>query len=131
MIFLIGFDENEVKKIQETLSEFKVYEVPQYCRDWVMQSIVEKAEELEGSCNWHLKKFILMHDLENPQIKEVLAKIKSLNLGKIIFATTTPTSLTWKLEDLLEELIREDEYFQELKRTKAKQNKLYLDIEKG
>jgi len=131
MIFLIGFDKNEVKKIRELLSEFKVYEVPQYCKDWSMQSIVEKAEELEGSCNWHLKKFILMHNLKNPQIREVLAKIKSLNLGRIIFATTTPTSLTWKLEDLLEELIREDEYFQELKRKKAKQNKLYLDTGKG
>lgn len=81
MIFLIGFDKNEVKEIQETLSEFKVYEAPQYCRDWVMQSMVEKAEELKGSCNWHLKKFILMHNLKNPQIREVLAKIKSLNLA--------------------------------------------------
>ena len=131
MIFLIGFDKNEVKKIRELLSEFKVYEVPQYCRDWAVQSMVEKAEALKGSCNWHLKKFILMHNLKNPQIREVLAKIKSLNLGRIIFATTTQTSLTWKLEDLLEELIREDEYFQELKRRKAKQNKLYLDTGKG
>ncbi|AHF79800.1 DUF3783 domain-containing protein [Thermococcus paralvinellae] len=130
MIFLIGFNENEVKKIRETLSEFKVYEVPQYCRDWAVQSIVEKAEELKGSCDWHLKKFILMHNLKNPQIKEVLAKIKSLNLGRIIFATTTPASLTWKLKDLLEELIHEDEYFQELKRMRTKQSKLYLDIEK-
>ena len=131
MILLIGFDENEVRKIQEILGEFKVYEIPQYCKDWSVQSITEKAEDLEGSCNWHLKKFVLMHNLENHQIREVLAKIKSLNLGRIIFATTTPTSLTWKLEDLLEELIREDEYFQELRRMRAKQSKLYLDIEKG
>lgn len=131
MIFLIGFNEDEVEEIKGMLSEFKVYEIPQYCRDWVVQAIVEKAEELKGSCDWHLKKFVLMHNLENPQIKEVLTRIKSLNLGKVIFATTTSTSLTWKLENLLEELIREDEYFQELKRTKAKQSKLYLDIEKG
>ena len=131
MIFLIGFNEDEVRNIRGMLSEFKVYEIPQYCRDWVVQAIVEKAEELKGSCDWHLKKFILMHNLENPQITEVLARIKSLDLGKIVFATTTSTPLTWKLENLLEELIREDDYFQELRRMRTKQSKLYLDIGKG
>ena len=131
MIFLIGFNEDEVEEIRRMLSEFRVYEIPQYCRDWVVQAIVERAKELKGSCDWHLKKFILMHNLENPQIREVLSKVKSLNLGRIIFATTTSTSLTWKLENLLEELVREDEYFQKLRRMRTKQSKLYLDIGKG
>ncbi|MCD6559687.1 DUF3783 domain-containing protein [Palaeococcus sp. (in: euryarchaeotes)] len=129
MIFLIGFDEKEVEIIKKTLKEYRVYGIPQYCRDWILQEIVEKAPKLEGDCNWHARKFFLMHNLEDTRVKEVLEKIKSLNLGRIIFATTTPTSLTWRLEDLMGEWIKEDEYFQELRRRKA--SRFYLDVEIG
>ncbi|AIF69045.1 hypothetical protein PAP_03125 [Palaeococcus pacificus DY20341] len=129
MILLIGFDKGEVKALRDTLNEYRIYEIPEYCRDWVLQEIVEKAEKLEGSGNWHVRKFFLMHGLKDTQVREALEKVKALKMGRIIFATTTPTSLTWTLEDLMRELIKEDEHFRELEKRKA--SRVYLDLNIG
>jgi len=49
----------------------------------------------------------------------------------VIFATTTETNLKWTLEELLEELRREDEYFRAIGEAKKRANErrgLFLDI---
>ncbi|WP_167901214.1 DUF3783 domain-containing protein [Thermococcus sp. LS1] len=114
-VLLIGFNEDEAGKVMEALSGLDVFEVPEYCRDCVVGEIVDKAEKLSGSSYWHLRKFVIMHDVDNETLKGVIKAVRSLNLGRVIFATTTETSLTWKLEDLLNELMEEDEYFQAMK----------------
>lgn len=131
MIFLIGFSEDEVNLIRETFNGVPpVYEIPSYCRDWVLKEIVEKADSLKGSGNWHERKFFLMHDLSNDEVKEALGKMKSLGFrGGVIYATTTPTSLTMKLDELIEEWLEEDAYFRQLRR--MKRGGPYLDIGGG
>ncbi len=37
----------------------KLDELPSYCRDWVLSEVIEKADSLEGSGNWHERKFFL------------------------------------------------------------------------
>lgn len=130
MILLIGFEGDEVSRIKNVLTEFEVYEVPEYCRDWVVEEVVAKAPTFEGSGNWHWRKFIIMHNLSNEEVKGVINAVHSQGISAI-FATTTPTSLTWKLEDLLNELIREDEYFRKLREEKQKMKSFYLDIGKS
>ena len=132
-ILLIGFSEDEVRAVRE-LFEFGVFEVPEYCGDWVLQEIVDKAETLSGSSHWHLRKFVIMHNLSNEEIKAVMGRIRPLIRGRGIFATTTPTSLEWKLEDLLRELMEEDEYFRAMKWAREEASKKrgpFLDIGKG
>ena len=133
-VLLIGFTEEESKKVRDALHMVGVFGVPEYCKDWVVSEIVERAEELNGSSDWHLRKFVIMHGLDNETLKAVIRAVKSLNLGRVIFATTTETSLTWRLEDLLEELMAEDEYFQAMRwaREEAEKRKgPFLDIGKG
>lgn len=133
-VLLIGFAPEEVATIREALGGVGVFEVPEYCRDWVVADIAEKAEKLNGSCQWHLRKFVIMHDVDNETLKGIIRSVKSLNLGRVIFATTTETSLTWKLEDLLNELMAEDEYFKAMRwaREEAERRKgPFLDIGKG
>ncbi|CAD5244381.1 DUF3783 domain-containing protein [Thermococcus camini] len=132
-VLLVGFLPDEVERLREALS-VPVFEVPEYCRDWVVSEIVEKAEELSGSSYWHLRKFVIMHGLDNETLKGIIRAVKSLNLGRVIFATTTETSLTWKLEDLLNELISEDEYFRAMRWAREEAGKRrgpFLDIGKG
>ena len=132
-VLLIGFPREEVKALREVLP-VPVFEVPEYCRDWVVGEVVEKAEKLSGSSYWHLRRFVIMHGLDNETLKEVIRSVKALNLGRVIFATTTETSLAWKLEDLLNELMAEDEYFKAMRwaREEAEKRKgPFLDIGKG
>jgi len=133
-VFLVGFGENEAERVVDALKGLDVFEVPEYCRDWVVADIVEKAENLDGSCQWHLRKFVIMHDVDNETLKGIIRAVRSLDLGRVIFATTTETSLTWKLEDLLNELVEEDEYFQAMRRAREEAERrkgLFLDIGKG
>jgi len=133
-VFLVGFGENEAERVDDALKGLDVFEVPEYCRDWVVADIVEKAENLDGSCQWHLRKFVIMHDVDNETLKGIIRAVRSLDLGRVIFATTTETSLTWKLEDLLNELVEEDEYFQAMRRAREEAERrkgLFLDIGKG
>lgn len=125
-VFLIGFGRREVESIREALKDFDVHEIPEYCRDWVLQEIIEKAEELRGGGDWHVKKFLLMHDVNNEDVKEIMGRVKALEPGRVIFATTTPASLTWKLEDLIKEWIEEDEHFRQ-----RQSSRFYLDIGGG
>ncbi|QDA31405.1 DUF3783 domain-containing protein [Thermococcus indicus] len=131
-VLLVGFLPGEVEQLRKAVS-VPVFEVPEYCRDWVVSEVVEKAEELSGSSYWHLRKFVIMHDVDNETLKGIIGTVKSLGLGRVIFATTTETSLTWKLEDLLNELMAEDEYFKAARwaREEAKKRKgPFLDIER-
>ncbi|NJE04637.1 DUF3783 domain-containing protein [Thermococcus sp. M36] len=133
-VLLIGFGRSEVEAVKGAFQDMDVVEVPEYCRDWVVSEIVEKAGELSGSSDWHLRKFVIMHGLDNEAIKGVIRAVKGLNLGRIIFATTTETSLTWRLEDLLNELIKEDEYFKALRWAREEAEKRrgpFLDIGNG
>lgn len=131
-VLVVGFMPDEVEKLRKALP-VPVFEVPEYCRDWAVSEVVDKAEELSGSSYWHLRKFVIMHDVNNETLKEVIRSVKSLDLGRVIFATTTETSLTWRLEDLLNELMAEDEYFKAMRwaREEAKKRKgPFLDIGK-
>ncbi|NJE61205.1 DUF3783 domain-containing protein [Thermococcus sp. 21S7] len=132
-VLLVGFLPDEVERLRKALP-VPVFEVPEYCRDWVVSEVVDKAEELSGSGYWHLRKFVIMHGVDNETLKNVMRSVKSLNMGRVIFATTTETSLTWRLEDLLSELMAEDEYFKAARwaREEAEKRKgLFLDIGKG
>ncbi|ASJ04724.1 DUF3783 domain-containing protein [Thermococcus barossii] len=132
-VLVVGFPPEEVEGLRKALS-VPVFEVPEYCRDWVVGEIVEKAEKLSGSGYWHLRKFVIMHDVDNETLKDIMRSVKSLNLGRIIFATTTETSLTWRLEDLLNELLAEDEYFKAARWAREEAEKrrdLFLDLGKG
>ena len=125
-VFLIGFEKEDVGRLREVLGEFDVREIPEYCRDWILQEIVEKADKLRGDGNWHVRKFLLMHDVDNEAVKDIIGRVKALGHGRVIFATTTPASLTWRLEDLIKEWLEEDEHFRQMKRSR-----FYLDITGG
>ncbi|NJE00875.1 DUF3783 domain-containing protein [Thermococcus sp. JdF3] len=132
-ILVVGFTPDEVEKLQKALP-VPVFEVPEYCRDWVVSEVVDRAEGLSGSSYWHLRKFVIMHDVDNETLKGIIGTVKSLDIGRVIFATTTETSLTWRLEDLLNELMAEDEYFKAARwaREEAKKRKgPFLDIGNG
>ncbi len=59
---------------------------------------------------------ILLHNFSDKEVIEFINHYKkNENLPKSIIAVTTPTSLEWKVIDLMEELIKEDE---ELKKRK-------------
>ncbi|AMM54531.1 DUF3783 domain-containing protein [Pyrococcus kukulkanii] len=111
-VYAIGFNPQEVEELKKILG-MEVLCIPEYCRDWALASIVSQ-EKLEGRCDWHFRKFIIIHEATNEEIKKILEAVKR-KFENVIFATTTPTSLTWRLEHLLNELIREDEYFKNLR----------------
>ncbi|ASJ11179.1 hypothetical protein A3L12_07650 [Thermococcus sp. P6] len=131
-VLIIGFNSREVEKLREAI-DVPVFEVPEYCGDWVVRDVVERAEELRGSGDWHERKFVIMHELENEALKDVIGSVRSLNLGDVIFAATTENSLTFRLKDLLEELMEEHEYFRALRwaRREARKGKgPFLDIDR-
>ncbi len=114
-LFLIGIiDENIILELRHRLG-MDVFIVKESARGSLVEDVVNNPESFKGKKVWHSRKFVLMHNLSNSEIKSVLSVFKSLGLKDVIFATTTETSLKWKLEDLLLELIKEDEYFKNRK----------------
>ncbi|MGB9614475.1 MAG: DUF3783 domain-containing protein [Fervidobacterium sp.] len=62
------------------------------------------------------RKIVLLHNFEKPDILKVMRIIKELFPGEdIIFASTTSTSLTWTVKDLIDELNKEHEEFKKLR----------------
>jgi hypothetical protein len=54
-------------------------------------------------------KAVILHGYSNEEAVAVMRAVKALGLGvaSTAFATTTPTSIGWKVEDLLEHLAEE------------------------
>lgn len=66
--------------------------------------------KIEGDEKERGKKVILLHNFKDSEVREFLEILKkSENLSKSIVAVTTETSIQWKVGDLMNELIKEDE----------------------
>lgn len=63
------------------------------------------------------RKVVLLHNFEKQDILKIMKLIKEAFNEDIIFASTTPTSLKWTVEDLLEELNKEHEEFRKIRKT--------------
>ncbi|MGQ9855193.1 MAG: DUF3783 domain-containing protein [Fervidobacterium sp.] len=69
------------------------------------------------------EKIIIMHGFEKAEILQLMRVVKENFQGEeLIFASTTPTSLTWKVQDLIEELKSEHEEFKKMKAAKLQNN---------
>ncbi|AHL22255.1 DUF3783 domain-containing protein [Thermococcus nautili] len=127
-LLLIGFTEDEIERIAEL--GYPVLPVPEHFRKLTLAEILERTTE-GGNLDWAGERFVIMHGLDNEGIKRVINEVRKLAEGRVIFATTTETNLKWTLEELLDELRREDEYFRAMREAK-KQAKgkrgLFLDI---
>lgn len=66
--------------------------------------------KIEGNEKERGKRVILLHNFRDSEVKEFLELLKgSENLSRSIVAVTTDISLDWKVRDLMDELIKEDE----------------------
>ncbi len=106
MLILVGFTEEELKKIDD-----EYYAVPPEFLDWKVEELIEKKPAGEKYVPVEDGKFVIMHDIPKEEISATMKRVRNAVDGHIIFATTTPTSLKWKLADLLSELKEEDAYF--------------------
>ncbi|AJC72347.1 hypothetical protein X802_09460 [Thermococcus guaymasensis DSM 11113] len=127
-VLAIGFNREELGLLRKALEGIPVEGVSTDYLGGVVSEIFEKAKGDE--CDWHERKFVLMAGVDGETIKEIVDRVKALGLGRIIFAAPTEISMKWKLEDLLEELIEEDEYFRALAwaRKEAKKKGSFLDF---
>lgn len=127
-MLLIGFSKDEVEKVKKL--GYDVLPVSERFRKLKVSEILE-SNPREGSAAWTGERFVIMHEPTNEEIKRVMEEVRELFSGRVIFATTTETNLKWTLEELLNELRAEDEYFRamrEAKRLVGKRKGLYLDI---
>lgn len=56
------------------------------------------------------KKIVILHNFDRGEYVQLVKSIDLIGLSdKTIVAVTTPTTLEWKLKDLIDELVLEDE----------------------
>ncbi len=128
-LLLVGFSEKEAEDIENALG-IPVLAVPEQLKGLKVEELL-KAESEGGELRWTGEKFLIMDGLDNEGIKRVIETVRRLSKERVIFATTTETNLKWTLEELLEELRAEDEYFRALReaRKQVKERKgLFLNI---
>ncbi|MFP3318805.1 MAG: DUF3783 domain-containing protein [Thermoplasmata archaeon] len=65
--------------------------------------------KIEGNEKERGKRVILLHNFKDSEVKEFLELLKNSNLSRSIVAVTTDISLEWKVRDLMDELIKEDD----------------------
>ncbi len=67
------------------------------------------------------RKIILLHNFEKSEILKLMKAVKeTFPAEEIIFASTTPTSLEWKVKDLIDELNKEHEEFKKMRNNSDK-----------
>ncbi len=108
MLILIGFEDDELHRISERFED--CIPVPEEAKERKLEDIIRAPPEYTGQ-RLGQQRIVIMHDIPKEKISETMRKIRSIVGKHIIFATSTPTSMQWKLTDLIEELLEEDEYF--------------------
>ncbi|QTA38133.1 DUF3783 domain-containing protein [Thermosipho ferrireducens] len=62
------------------------------------------------------KRYIIMHGFSRDEVLKILKLMReNFPEKELIFATTTPINITWKLEDLINEIDKEHETMKKLK----------------
>ncbi|HOK33972.1 MAG TPA: DUF3783 domain-containing protein [Fervidobacterium sp.] len=62
------------------------------------------------------ERVIIMHNFEKGEVSKLLKVVREAFPDKeFIFASTTPTNLEWKVQDLIGELKKEHEEFKKMK----------------
>ncbi len=128
-LLLIGFSRKEAEEIENALG-IPVLAVPEKLKGLRVGEILNIKGE-GGKLEWTKERFLIMDGLDNEDIKRVMEVVKGLSKERVIFATTTETNLKWTLEELLDELRKEDEYFRALREVRkmiGKRKGPYLDI---
>ncbi|WP_456422096.1 DUF3783 domain-containing protein [Thermococcus sp.] len=126
-ILLVGFSEEEIERIKGL--GYDVLPVPEHLRDIKVRELLNRREG--GNYLWTEQRFVIMHEPTNEDIKTVMKNVRELIGREVIFATTTETNLNWTLEELLEELKAEDEYFRAMREARKivkERRGLFLDI---
>ncbi len=108
MLLLIGFESEEIEKIKGIFED--VITVSKDMEDVKLREIIEQRKEGSGEILGQ-QRIVIMHDIPKEKIGSTIKGIRSIIGEHIIFATSTPTSLQWKIADLVEELLEEDRYF--------------------
>ncbi len=108
MLILIGFPSEEIELIRG-LDDKIVVLGPEHLQMKLNDIVESPPQEISG--NIEEQRIVLLHKISREKIGEIIREIRKRIPMHIIFATSTPTSLEWKIKDLIEELKEEDLYF--------------------
>lgn len=112
LILIFGFDEEEKAKISElmlinNLPKQKV--ISDNMIKMKVNNIIEGIELPTVNKRIIQEKVVLFNNLEDVELEKCISILKSDFKG-LIFAVTTPTSINWTFEQLLNHLIEERKF---------------------
>ncbi len=108
MLILIGFKDEELRRIAERFET--CIAVPRGKEERKLEEIIQNPPEYSGQ-RLGEQRIVIMHAIPKDNISKTMRELRKIVNEHIIFATSTPTSLQWKLRDLINELLEEDAYF--------------------
>jgi len=109
MLLLIGFPKDEVEKLEKKYED--IIPVSAQMENKVLEEIIKEGKNTENYKVLGEQRMVIMHDVPKENLSKIIRDIREEIGEHIIFATSTPTSLKWKISDLMEELLEEDRYF--------------------
>ena len=111
MLLLIGFPGDEIERLRGKYTD--TISISAEMEDRVLEDIIKEGKSAENYQVLGEQRMVIMHNVSKENLSKIMSEIRK-EIGKhIIFATSTPTSLKWKVSDLMEELLEEDRYFRE------------------
>ena len=112
MLIAVGFEQEELESIKKFGA---VLPLSNEYVTWKVKDLIENKPVSESYHRINSPKIVIMHEVPKDKISSIMRGIRE-QIGKsVIFATTTPTSLDWTLDDLIKELEEEDNYFKNKK----------------
>jgi len=108
MLMAVGFDQEDIESIKKFGA---VLPVSKEFVNWKVKDIIENKPASESYHKINSPKIVIMHNVPKSDISPIMRGIREQVSERVIFATTTPTSLEWTLSDLVKELKEEDKYF--------------------
>ncbi len=123
-MILYGYDKDNADKLKVEIGdllETKI-EIFSACglEDITIENILDKS--LSGKFKNKAKKIMVLLGMDNNNIQTILKKFP-LDIEKPIFCSITKHNIKWEFSKLMKDLIEEDNYWREQKKSRLKQKK--------
>ena len=117
-ILVAGYDPialNNIKAYAKSMDIDEVVEVKKDQMNNTLRQLIDHTGNVSTKPVEQVMPAIVLNAVSSAELNQFVHNFKTLKLPKCLFAMVTPTSINWKFQDLVKDLLEERAMFQKMR----------------
>lgn len=125
-ILVAGYDPiafNRIKAYAISMNIDEVIEVKKDQLNNTLRQLIDHKGNVSAKAEHAMMPAVVLNAVSSAELNKFVQHFKTLELPKCLFAVVTPTSINWKFQDLIKDLLEERAMFEKMRAEQADTNK--------